>query len=358
MAKTGFPFYRAETDRFQDIKIKRLKKRFHCTGYAVYQYILNEIYRVEGCYLDFGEDEAFECADYWGIDETEVHIITTFCCETGLFDAAMYDAFGVLTSRSIQSRYVDMCKLSKRKVIIPEQYILLLPEEMGGQQQSPAQSSEQQAQSSEQQAQSSGQQGQLSTVAEQNTQTSQETNRRNAPSQTEPPTFEKQAPSAPMSETSENSGKIPKTSGKNVDFPEKQAKTPEKINREEYSREEREKNIPPTCPPEGKEEEVLAFVRNQMQQLQVREQAGAGQKTTNPGEGGGDASNRNTSGLLYQLEQYNLTPGETEEVLRLSNYGELGGEVWKIIAHIRNNAKAIRTPRYFLLSRLRGSCSS
>lgn len=43
MAKTGFPFYRAETDRFQDIRIKRLKKEFKGAGYAVYSYILNEI---------------------------------------------------------------------------------------------------------------------------------------------------------------------------------------------------------------------------------------------------------------------------------------------------------------------------
>ena len=46
MAKTGLSYYQAETDRFQDIKVKRLKKRYGCEGYAVYQYIQNEIYRV------------------------------------------------------------------------------------------------------------------------------------------------------------------------------------------------------------------------------------------------------------------------------------------------------------------------
>ena len=33
MSKNGFSYYKAETDRFQDIKIKRLKKKyyfFHC----------------------------------------------------------------------------------------------------------------------------------------------------------------------------------------------------------------------------------------------------------------------------------------------------------------------------------------
>ena len=47
MSKNGFSYYKAETDRFQDIKIKRLKKKYGCDGYAVYQYALNEIYRVE-----------------------------------------------------------------------------------------------------------------------------------------------------------------------------------------------------------------------------------------------------------------------------------------------------------------------
>ena len=36
MAKQGFSYYKAETDRFQDIKIKRLKKKYRCAGYAVY----------------------------------------------------------------------------------------------------------------------------------------------------------------------------------------------------------------------------------------------------------------------------------------------------------------------------------
>ena len=47
--KTGFPFYAADTDRFQDLRIKRLKKDMGCDGFAVYEYILNEIYRVKGC---------------------------------------------------------------------------------------------------------------------------------------------------------------------------------------------------------------------------------------------------------------------------------------------------------------------
>ena len=69
MSKNGFSYYKAETDRFQDIKIKRLKKKYGCDGYAVYQYALNEIYRVDGSYIRWTEDQLFDCADYWGMNE-------------------------------------------------------------------------------------------------------------------------------------------------------------------------------------------------------------------------------------------------------------------------------------------------
>ena len=127
--KTGFPFYAADTDRFQDIRIKRLKKDFGCDGFAVYEYILNEIYRVKGCFLVWDESTAFDVADYWGLKETKVNEIVRYCCAVGLFDKALLSNGSVLTSPSIQSRYVDMCIRAKRKEIkIPEEY-LKLPEE-------------------------------------------------------------------------------------------------------------------------------------------------------------------------------------------------------------------------------------
>lgn len=128
-SKTGFSFYSADTDRFQDLRIKRLKKDMGCDGFAVYEYILNEIYRVKGCFLVWDESTAFDVADYWGLKETKVEEIVRYCCAVGLFDKALLSNGSVLTSSSIQSRYVDMCIRAKRKEIkIPEEY-LKLPEE-------------------------------------------------------------------------------------------------------------------------------------------------------------------------------------------------------------------------------------
>lgn len=129
MAKQGFSYYKAETDRFQDIKIKRLKKRHGCTGYAVYQYVLNEIYRVRGYFLRFTEDEEFDLSEYWGLDEAVVTDIVNYCAEIGLFNAQLWKEKGILTARSIQARYIDICKVCKKSPAIEEEYRLVVVEQ-------------------------------------------------------------------------------------------------------------------------------------------------------------------------------------------------------------------------------------
>ena len=128
--KTGMLYYTSDTNRFkEDLRIKRLKKDMGCDGYAVYEYILNEIYRVGGCFLVWDESTAFDVAEYWGLKETKVNEIVRYCCAVGLFDKALLSNGNVLTSSSIQSRYVNMCIRAKRKeIIIPEQFDIL-PEE-------------------------------------------------------------------------------------------------------------------------------------------------------------------------------------------------------------------------------------
>lgn len=125
MAKTGLSYYQADTDRFQDIKVKRLKKRYGCEGYAVFQYIQNEIYRVEGCYIRFTDDQLFDVSEYWCIDEDRVETIIEYCAEVELFDAITWRTKRVLTSVDIQQRYIDICRRAKKKILIPEDILLI-----------------------------------------------------------------------------------------------------------------------------------------------------------------------------------------------------------------------------------------
>jgi hypothetical protein len=119
--KTGLNYYNIDTDRYMDIKIKRLKKDFGCSGIAVYDYILCEIYRVKGCFIAWDESTAFDVAEYFGLKENLVMEIVTYCGVVGLFDRELLTGGKILTSKSIQSRYIEMCNRAKRNnVIIPD----------------------------------------------------------------------------------------------------------------------------------------------------------------------------------------------------------------------------------------------
>lgn len=124
--KTGFAFYNLDTNRYQDIRIKRLKKDFSCNGIAVYDYILCEIYRVKGCFLMWDASTAFDVADYFGLKETTVNEIVNYCCSVGLFNKALLASESVLTSRSIQNRFIEMSTRAKRKdAKIPEKILII-----------------------------------------------------------------------------------------------------------------------------------------------------------------------------------------------------------------------------------------
>ena len=126
--KKGFEYFSVDTDRFQDMKIKRLKKDMGCQGFAVYEYILNEIYRVKGCFLEWDESTAFDVAEYWGLKESLVQEIVRYCGAVGLFNKALLSG-GIITSASIQGRYLEMCKRAKRSQFkIPEK-CRIIPEE-------------------------------------------------------------------------------------------------------------------------------------------------------------------------------------------------------------------------------------
>lgn len=125
--KTGFDFYRVDTDRYQDIRIKKLKKTHGCNGIAVYDYVLCEIYRVKGCFLEWDESTSFDVAEYFGLKENAVSEIMRYCGSVGLFDKELLSR-GIVTSTAIQKRYLAMCRSAKRQnAQIPQ--IAKLPEE-------------------------------------------------------------------------------------------------------------------------------------------------------------------------------------------------------------------------------------
>ena len=126
MAKKGLIFYQNDTDRYQDMKVKRLKKQFSCSGVAIWDYVLNEIYRVEGSFLVWNADCAFDVSDYFGIKESLVNEVINYCVNIGLFNKELFSNESVITSKAIQLRYVSICKKAKRtNYKIPDKLDLL-----------------------------------------------------------------------------------------------------------------------------------------------------------------------------------------------------------------------------------------
>ena len=128
-AKKGLIFYRNNTDRYQDVKIKRLIYTYKCEGITIWDFILNEIYRLEGCYITFDDNFAFNVADTLKINEETVKNIVNFCVGIELFSAKIYADHQILTSKAIQNFYIDACIISKRKFMIIPEFIKLIQEE-------------------------------------------------------------------------------------------------------------------------------------------------------------------------------------------------------------------------------------
>lgn len=300
MSKNGFSYYKAETDRYQDIKIKRLKKRYGCDGYAVYQYALNEIYRVEGCYIRWTEDQHFDCADYWGLPEARVKEIIDYCAEVCLFNTSIWQNQCILTARAIQSRYLDICKVSKKKAYIPMDIILVEPQqEMKQPEPMPLFSAEAQPAGAKQQ---------------------------NAPT--------KETVFANIQETFQNT-------------PETFRNFPEKTDKEK-KRKENPPSMPPARSGELSEEEAKELLRSAGLDRNGICETQAAAPPLPPDKP------RNPHGLLEGLKSFGLSQAELEEILRLSRHGEIDNPVWGILNEIRTSKK-IKFPRLFLLSRLRGA---
>lgn len=292
MTRNGLTYYQADTDRFQDIKIKRLKKRYGCEGYAVFNYVQNEIYRVEGCFIYFDEDQAFDCAEYWNLTEERVLEIINFCAEISLFDRTIWKQQGILTSAYIQGKYAEICRRAKKRIIIPETIAL----DKDDTKQLPALTTEAKAPEKAPEIKHAVQ--------------------------------HIQTPERPASQVSAEFRGTPQNSDGICD------------------KENKIKINPPSDSPQRGD-----GMRKNFQNLlsDLMHNGKTTQMQASP------ATRRNTDGLMYYLEKYHIPLKEAEEILMLSGYGEIGHPIWALFQEIDRSHGKITMPGRFLLSRLRPS---
>lgn len=126
--KTGLSFYRSNTNRYQDPKIRRLLKKYKSEGITVWDYILNEIYRLEGCFIIHDDNLIFNASDILNVEESTVKEIIKYCIEVDLFSLIIFEKHNILTSLPIQNFYCEASRVMKRKFTNIPEFIKLIQE--------------------------------------------------------------------------------------------------------------------------------------------------------------------------------------------------------------------------------------
>lgn len=122
--KDGLSYFPFDVDFFSDIKIKSLRARFGADGITLYLYILCEIYR-NGYYIKADED-FIDCASAdLGLTVDKTRQLMKFFCKRSLFDDTLFTADTILTAKSIQRRYQEARKGSKRDIFVDNKSWLL-----------------------------------------------------------------------------------------------------------------------------------------------------------------------------------------------------------------------------------------
>lgn len=100
-------------------------------GFAVLVKLWQKIYS-EGYYLKWDADTELLFSKQINAEVNQVNSVVNSCLSRGILDKSIFETYGYLTSKAIQSRYFNACKCTKRKNIeIIEPFLLVKPEDFG-----------------------------------------------------------------------------------------------------------------------------------------------------------------------------------------------------------------------------------
>lgn len=120
--KKGLDYFPFDTDFFSDPKIRILKARFGTDGIGVYIYILCDIYRQNGYYLQADDDLEFIIADELKLSPEKVKQVLAYLYSRSLLIkrdiSILATPVTVVTSTGIQRRYQQAVKDRASKNVV------------------------------------------------------------------------------------------------------------------------------------------------------------------------------------------------------------------------------------------------
>lgn len=122
--KNGLDYYPLNVDFFSDIKVRRLLKAGGSQSISILIALLGNIYRDEGYYMRWDNDMPFLIADLVGVTEGAVMETVNKAVLIGFFHAGLFERYKILTSKGIQTRYLEAVS-RRRQVFLIKNYLLL-----------------------------------------------------------------------------------------------------------------------------------------------------------------------------------------------------------------------------------------
>lgn len=123
--KPGLDYFPFDVDFFDDPKVELISSEFETKGDSIMIRLMCRIYR-NGYYLPWDKDQSLLFAKRVGNSVTGalVEEVVQGLIRRSFFDKGVYDSFGILTSKGIQTRYID-AKERAKEVVFFKEYALI-----------------------------------------------------------------------------------------------------------------------------------------------------------------------------------------------------------------------------------------
>lgn len=119
---SGIPYFPLDVDL--DDKFRLLEAEFGITGFGVVVKLFQKIYGQQGYYIEWTNDVALLFGRDNCLGVGVVTEIISAAIRRGIFDKALHDKYGILTSKGIQDRYFFAAK-RRKSVDVKEAYLLI-----------------------------------------------------------------------------------------------------------------------------------------------------------------------------------------------------------------------------------------
>ncbi|MFD9627712.1 DUF4373 domain-containing protein [Peribacillus muralis] len=121
--KEGLDYFPLDVDMDQDDKIALIEAKHGITGFGITLKLLMKIYK-EGYFYRWTEREQLLFSRRINVNINTVQEIVNDCINWGLFDLEIFDKHKVLTSKGIQTRYIEAI-VRRKYVTLHEDFLLI-----------------------------------------------------------------------------------------------------------------------------------------------------------------------------------------------------------------------------------------